>query len=579
MEKKIHGIFLLAAMLVFSIEVNADNIKNVAANNITYNSAEINWESTGDETEWSIRYKPVSEGANVSITLTVGNIWSDGSGYQMLLDADANAYGTIIPKSGSFTDSGDADESVYAEFEYKIPELADGSLTTTNVVVNNSVTISIPAGKYDWVITNPNPGKRIWIASGNGNVNGRQNDYFFEPGKHYEFTVSKALIGDQVNVTITDLEQEDEEGWTYVNNVSEKPVAITSLKENTIYMVQVQVSDGGEWTPYSYFTTLEANAMPSAVTVTDITSSSASLSWLARGAETKWNIRYRKNIGFYDYDFEDGLPDGWTTIDNDGDGNNWTFWTREGIDQAFWHSGSGCMMSESYKEGSDVSEELNPDNWLVSPQFELGGSLSFWARAAVPNYPDHFAVYLSTTSNGVDNFTIQILPEITSEGEYKNYTIDLSAYSGKGYIAFRHFNSADQYWLLIDDVTLTEPNAEVFRWNTMTTETNPIAIKGLSPATKYEVQVQAVYDDETTSDWTRTTTFITLEGSVEGDVSRDGTISIADVTALVNILLGKVTPENNPDNYDFDAANVNGDEGITIDDVMTLVNIILEKNP
>jgi hypothetical protein len=51
------------------------------------------------------------------------------------------------------------------------------------------------------------------------------------------------------------------------------------------------------------------------------------------------------------------------------------------------------------------------------------------------------------------------------------------------------------------------------------------------------------------------------------------------VTAIVNILLGKVTLENNPNNYDFDAANVNGDEGITIDDVMTLVNIILEKNP
>ena len=572
-KKAIQGMLLFAAMLVYTIGVNADNIENVTANNITYNSAEINWEPAGSETQWNIRYKPVAEGLNATITLTVGDVWGDGSGYQMLLDADANAYGTFIPESGNLSESGDVAESVYAEFEYKIPEQADGVLTTTNMVVNNSMTISIPAGKYDWCITNPNPGVKMWIANGNG----RANDYFFEPGKHYEFVVTRAIIGDQVTITVTDDQtSSDEEGWVYVNNVTQKPVAITSLNSNTLYMVQVQASDGSEWTPFSYFTTLESNVMPSPVTVTDITSSSASLSWLARGTETKWNIRFRKNIGVDYYDFEDGIPENWTTIDNDGDGFNWSYWTQDGIDLEFWHSGTGCMMSKSFNEENEESGDLNPDNWLVSPQFELGGSLSFWARAAVPDYPDHFAVYLSTTSNGVDNFTIQILPETTSEGEYKNYTIDLNGYSGKGYIAFRHYNSANQYWLLIDDVTLTEPNAEVFRWNTMTTETNPIAIKGLSPATKYEVQVQAVYDDETTSDWTRTTKFVTLEGSVEGDVNRDGTISIADVTALVNIILGKDNSE--PFLYDHEAADVNKDSTINNDDATALISILLGIN-
>lgn len=576
MRRKVkQGILLLAAMLVYATGVYADNINNVTANNITYNSAEINWESAGSETQWNIRYKPVSEGVNATITLTAGNVWGDGSGYQMLLDADANAYGTVIPKSGNLSESGDVAESVYAEFEYKIPELADGSLTTTNIVVNSSVTISIPAGKYDWCITNPNPGKKMWIVTGNG----RANDYFFEPGKHYEFVVARAMIGDQVTITITDGQtSSDEEGWTYVNNVTEKPVSVTSLSENTVYMVQVQAIDG-EWTPYCYFSTLEADAMPSAVTVTDITNSSATLNWLARGAETKWNVRYRKNGGIYEYDFEDGLPEGWITIDNDGDGNNWTFWAQKEENSEYWHSGNGCLKSESYKSDNNEFEGLDPDNWLVSPQFELGGSVTFWVRSLESDYPENFAVYLSTTGNSVGDFTNQLLPETAAEGEYTQYTIDLSAYSGEGYVAFRHFNSADHFWLLLDDVTLTEPNAEVFRWTTMATETNPVAIKGLSPATTYEVQVQAVYDDETTSDWTRTLVFWTLEDDVEADVNRDGTISIADVTAIVNILLGKVTPEDNPNNYDFNAANVNGDEGITIDDVMTLVNIILEKNP
>ena len=58
-----------------------------------------------------------------------------------------------------------------------------------------------------------------------------------------------------------------------------------------------------------------------------------------------------------------------------------------------------------------------------------------------------------------------------------------------------------------------------------------------------------------------------------GDVNRDGSVTIADVTALVNIILGKDT-ENQ---YDHAAADVNADGSITIADVTALVNIILGK--
>lgn len=66
------------------------------------------------------------------------------------------------------------------------------------------------------------------------------------------------------------------------------------------------------------------------------------------------------------------------------------------------------------------------------------------------------------------------------------------------------------------------------------------------------------------------------ETTVLGDVNRDGDVTIADVTALVNIILGKAT-EGDSNNYDFKAANVNGDDGITIADVTALVNMILRK--
>lgn len=70
---------------------------------------------------------------------------------------------------------------------------------------------------------------------------------------------------------------------------------------------------------------------------------------------------------------------------------------------------------------------------------------------------------------------------------------------------------------------------------------------------------------------------IEAETTLAGDVNRDGEVTIADVTALVNIILGKATEENNPDDYDFKAAKVNDDGEITIADVTALVNIILGK--
>ena len=60
---------------------------------------------------------------------------------------------------------------------------------------------------------------------------------------------------------------------------------------------------------------------------------------------------------------------------------------------------------------------------------------------------------------------------------------------------------------------------------------------------------------------------------IDCDVNGDGAITIADVTALVNIILGKDTNGQ----YNHDAVDVNGDNQITIADVTALVNIILGK--
>ena len=60
----------------------------------------------------------------------------------------------------------------------------------------------------------------------------------------------------------------------------------------------------------------------------------------------------------------------------------------------------------------------------------------------------------------------------------------------------------------------------------------------------------------------------------KGDVNQDSFITIADVTALVNIILGKASSSTEIVNK---VADVNDDDSITIADVTALVNIILGK--
>lgn len=80
------------------------------------------------------------------------------------------------------------------------------------------------------------------------------------------------------------------------------------------------------------------------------------------------------------------------------------------------------------------------------------------------------------------------------------------------------------------------------------------------------------------NDWTVFDNFKLMylgPSSILGDVNKDRSITIADVTALVDIILGK--DNTMPYQYDHQAADVNKDGGITIADVTALVDVILGK--
>ena len=139
------------------------------------------------------------------ITLEAHNVWGDGSGYQLLLDADHNLYGGVIPTSGPMWDDNNPPTELFKDFEYKIPANADPSTTPQYMVVDGEDYIEIPAGIYDFCIVAPQADQKIWIA-GDADGTTRGDDCEFEAGKTYRFTmhIVQSANNDGARLTITE---------------------------------------------------------------------------------------------------------------------------------------------------------------------------------------------------------------------------------------------------------------------------------------------------------------------------------------------------------------------------------------
>ena len=435
-----------------------------------------------------------------SVTLTAGDVWGDGSGYQMLLDEDAIAYGTIIPETGPLTTSGNASDAVYAEFEYKIPENADGALTTQNMVMNASVTILIPAGVYDWCITNPTPGDRMWIASDGGSIGGRGDDFEFASGVAYEFVVSFGGNNDQTDLIVDD---------------PTAPVIPTDVTADAVSV------DG----------------------------TTATIAWVPGENNATWNLRWRPWTDpalmkkFWDLPldgYEDQLDEGFMIYDADGDGYNW------GLAYSDDTQTDLCFYSSSYEDWTDI----DPDNWLFTPAVTLGGTLTFDAWQQSTTYPDRIMVYVCDNPDweSTDEFvpiSDFIQPASTTPTTFE---LDLSDFEGMGVIAFRHYDSAANWTIYLDNISVDFPGAlEPAEWTLCENVENPYTIEGLMPETEYEVQVQGVGADARTTDWTESVRFITeagaepepayyLVGTFNGWSQVDGMIEFVDNKAEAVVL-------------------------------------------
>ena len=310
--------------------------------------------------------------------------------------------------------------------------------------------------------------------------------------------------------------------------VSENPFVLKGLTEETEYTVKVRPVVDDEtiikWSRSITFTTLAQYPAPADIVANNVKCNSASVSWTGNNEATSYKLRYVKSVaGDFFEDFENGLGV-WTAIRN-GEGNENTDWHIIDPTTIFStshdaHSGHSAVMSRSYDDG----DEYNVENWLISPQVNLGSTMTFWMLGD-PNYPEHYEVYVSTTTTDLDAFT-KVYESDEASSDWTEVTVDLSAYAGqKGYVAFRNIDY-DANYLFIDDVTITTPPTETAEWTTVNNVTSPYTIEGLTPNTICTVEVQAVYADGE-SKWS-TTNFITNSKDLELANNSKGNATLID---------------------------------------------------
>ena len=191
-----------------------------------------------------------------------------------------------------------------------------------------------------------------------------------------------------------------------------------------------------------------------------------------------------KNVTSFPWteDFETGTtPTGFTFVDSDNDGNNWDPTYLYG--QGYGHNGSnGMIASASYDNNSGA---LTPDNWMILPAFNIPSSaadyeLTWYEKGQDANYAaEYYSVYINTTGASVANFTATTaVLTSTATGSWVKKTVSLANYAGQTiYIAFRHHNITDMFYLDIDDMRVGGPSAPEI------TVTGPAIVLMNQPAT------------------------------------------------------------------------------------------------
>ena len=151
----------------------------------------------------------------------------------------------------------------------------------------------------------------------------------------------------------------------------------------------------------------------------------------------------------------EGIPEGFTSVDKDGDGICWH--TKIGDVVGHDCEGGNLLMSPSY---THEIGRLNTQHLLLLPTFELAEGreylFSFMVKAQDKSFPDKYNVHISL--DGGETY-VWSRGEEASTGNWHEVTIDLSEYAGESVTVVIEHKDYDMFYLLVDCMYLHSKTA------------------------------------------------------------------------------------------------------------------------
>ena len=477
----------------------SNNIK-ITATEVGPHSAKLSWTGEGDC--YNVRYRKASFFEDFENGLSQWTVYANGepTGGAGWYTFNSNSNG-VLPHSGDYVASAWSwnGESYNADNWLITPRVKFGSTlkfwVCTHQSYHDSYEVKLSTGGNaiaDFTVTL----QALAPAPANGNWNEVTIDLSAYTGQkgyiaiHHKCYNYNYLFIDDFSIEDKSISSE----WENTSSTVPR-ITLTGLDVETTYEVQVQTINAGEtseWSASGRFTTTEASPVPTKLTASNITPTTADITWMGYG--DSYNVRYRQTASketlFYQ-DFETNL-EGWTG--NNLDGNSGIY-NNLGVDES---------------KAFAFRWTTNTPQYLISPELTnipAGAVFNFQYRNYESNYRESFKAGYSTTTTDISAFTWSEEVTVSADTNWHLYEMTLPA--GVKYVSIQ-CTSNDMYYCIIDNISIE--NVIPFDWTEITATEEGITLTGLTPETTYEVQVQAV-NTEGISDWSSSVTFTTMEAN------------------------------------------------------------------
>lgn len=392
--------------------------------------------------------RPLANDENARITLDVQMDWGNGTGYRMLLDADA----TML--QGDYFNGYRMDLSAMDECEYTMP--VGAAQSEESVMPGTKLSIDIPDGVYDYAVANYTMGVLMIPSFGDGSG----DDMHFVGGYEYVFTVVKASSNDNCVLTCdgtADLAVTAISSPTSGYNTDAETVTATieNVGESVVQQFVASYSvDGGATVYETVNEAVEPGGTLEYTFKQQADLSAGGLHTVKVSVEADGDAMTKNNSMTVQVNTIQPMELPYTCgFDEEGDADEWNV-IDANEDGVSWYMGNGVAAID-YNMDSPLDDYLVMVNPVSLPVGYSHVTVTY--NAAWEGFPESFEILYGTSADVEQMTVLRKFENVMQAAEAWVTPINLEiTEAGDYFFAIHATSQANMYGLMIDEFAIAE---------------------------------------------------------------------------------------------------------------------------